>query len=135
MHTITSNGVREVRAIVDIQWDVNGGEDECPASINKQDVWSDSDLDSEYESESEDDSSDDDCVLDSDFSNEFDDDDGYDGAFGAPGQPKKSDTVDQQDQDKCVLTLAYNARALKFKAQKRLAVILRGKNAKVPRPT
>jgi hypothetical protein len=33
LYTIT-NGVREVRAIVDIQWAVNGADNECPASIN-----------------------------------------------------------------------------------------------------
>jgi hypothetical protein len=70
--------------------------------------------------------------FDDDEDDDGNDDDGDAGAVGAPGR-KKGDMLYQQDQDKHVLILAYNASALKFKAQRRLAVILRSKNAKVPR--
>jgi hypothetical protein len=43
--------------------------------------------------------------------------------------------LEKKDQDKHVLTLAYNACAIKFNAQRKLVIMLRGKNAKVPRKT
>jgi hypothetical protein len=58
---------------------------ECPASINLQDVWSDY----EYESE-DDDSADVDSLLNSDFSIESDEEEenSDDSAVGFPGQKK-----------------------------------------------
>jgi hypothetical protein len=47
----------------------------------------------------------------------------------------KGDNLDQQDQYKRVSTLAYNSCPIKFKAQRRIATILPGNNAKVPRRT
>jgi hypothetical protein len=78
-------------------------------------------------------------VLNSDFSIESgddsdDDDDDDDGDVVVGWARRKMvDTLYQQYQDKRVLTLAYNECALKFKAQRRLAVVLHGNNTKDPR--
>jgi hypothetical protein len=93
------------------------------------------DSDSEYESEDDDSDDDDDGVLNSDFSIESDDDsddDDDDVVVVSFPDREKGDTLDQQETYQRVLALAYNMCALKFKAKIRLAVILRGKNAKVP---
>jgi hypothetical protein len=77
----------------------------------------------------------DDC-LDSVFADDDNSDDDDDGGVVVVDirlpRKKNGNTLEKKDQEKRVLTFAYNACALKFNAQRRLAVMLRGKNAKVP---
>jgi hypothetical protein len=149
------DGEREVRAIVDIQWALNqngggggdggGGGGGCGGGGDDSDDDSDDDYNdggggggcsSEsdyYNDDYNDDDSDSTSTSYGGFDDEFADDDGGAVAVALPGR-KKGDALDQHDQDKCVLTLAYNACAIKFMAQQRLATILRGKNAKPPLP-
>jgi hypothetical protein len=77
---------------------------------------------------------DDDDVDIVDVDDDDDEEDDYDGdgdIVELPGR-KKGDILKKQEQSQHVLTPAQNSCAMKFQAQQKLAIVLRGKNAKVP---